>query len=248
MTNVARSTYRILCIVFLMIPFVTSPALAERGHGFDRDRYYSPHWELDVRHSHDHFYPARGYVVPALPPGYVDLIYSKQHYFFRSGVWFRAQGSGFIVVQPPLGIRLRILPPSYSTIWIGGVPYYYANGIYYAAVPNTPEYVVVAPPPGYETAAPQPAPAPPLALPLPAVPSPQAQTLPAPSTPQAMFVYPRQGQSQSQITSDRSECNNWAIGQTGYDPAQAGTEGAQRAGDFQRAVRTCLEGKGYTVN
>jgi len=63
-----------------------------------------------------------------------------------------------------------------------------------------------------------------------------------------MFVYPREGQTQSEIVMDRSECNQWAIGQTGYDPAHPGTEATQRAGDFQRAVRTCLEGKGYTVN
>jgi len=252
MASVAGFIYRTLCVVVLTICFVIGggfvPVRAERGHGYDRDRYYSPHWELDVRHRHDHFYPARGYVVPALPPGYLAFTFGGQRFFFRSGVWFRAQGSQFVVVQPPVGIRLGILPPSYTTIWIGGVPYYYANGIYYSAVPNTSEYVVVAPPPGYETAMPQPAPAqaPPFPPPSPA--PPKAQTSPPASLPQAMFVYPREGQTQSEIVADRSECNQWAIGQTGYDPAHPGTEATQRAGDFQRAVRTCLEGKGYTVN
>jgi uncharacterized protein DUF6515 len=250
MTSMARFTNRIFCVVVLTVSFSISggfvPVRAERGHGYDRDRYYSPHWELDVRHSHDHFYPARGYVVPALPPGYLDLTFGRQHFFFRSGVWFRAQGPRYVVVGPPVGIRLGVLPPSYSTVFIGGVPYYYANGIYYTPVPNTSEYVVVNPPAGYETAIPQPAPAQ-APIPPPQAPASSQGAPPAP-LPQALFIYPREGQTQSEIVTDRSECNEWAIGQTSYDPAHPGTGSAQRAGDFQRAIRTCLEGKGYTVN
>src|SRR5262249_449572 len=178
-----------------------------------------------------------------------------QRFFFRSGVWFRAQGPQFVVVQPPVGIRLGILPPSYTTIWIGGVPYYYANGIYYSTGPNTSQNFILPPPPAHQTPHPPPPPpslpppprqAPP--LPPPSPPPPKAQTSPPASLPQAMFVYPREGQTQSEIVADRSECNQWAIGQTGYDPAHPGTEATQRAGDFQQAVRTGLEGKGYTVN
>lgn len=250
MTSLARSIDRALYVGVLTVSFIISggfvPVHAERGHGYERDRYYSPHWELDIRHRHDHYYPARGYVVPTLPPGYLDLHFGSGHFFFRSGVWFRAEGPRFVVVRPPVGIRLGILPPSYSTIWIGGAPYYYANGIYYTAVPNTSEYVVVDPPPGYETALPQPAPAQAPALPPPAPASPQAT--PAVSLPQSLFVYPREGQTHSEVVADRSECNEWATGQTGYDPAHPGTGSTQRAGDFQRAVRTCFEGKGYTVN
>jgi uncharacterized protein DUF6515 len=251
MANVAGFTPRVLALILLTLSLLVSggvaPVRAERGHGYDHDRYFSPHWELDVRHHHDHFYPARGYVVPALPPGYLDLTFRGRRYFFRSGVWFGMQGPGFVVVRPPVGIRLALLPPSYSTLWIGGVPYYYANGIYYTPVPNSSEYVVVNPPPGYETAAPQSGQVPAPTLPLTAPANPQGAT-PQPSVPQSLFVYPREGQTQTQITGDRSDCNEWAIGQTGYDPAHPGTAGSQRAGDFQRAVRTCLEGKGYTVN
>jgi uncharacterized protein DUF6515 len=250
MTSLARSINRTLCVAALTVSFLISggfaPVQAERGHGYEHDRFYSPHWELDMRHRHDHYYPARGYLVPRLPPGSLDVIYGGGHFFFRSGVWYRPQGAQFVIVRPPVGIRLAVLPPSYSTIWIGGMPYYYANGIYYTAVPNTAEYVVVAPPPGYQTAVPQSAPAP-IPAPLPTAPA-TSQSAPAVSLPQSLFVYPRKGQTQSQIAGDRRECNEWATGQTGYDPARAGTANAQGAGDFQRAVRTCLEGKGYTVN
>jgi hypothetical protein len=236
--------WRMAFVLLIMNGVASTAVLAEREH--EGHRYQSDHWELDMRHDHNHYYPASGYIVPTLPPGHLALTFGGRQFFFRSGVWFQAQGAQYVVVRPPIGIRLGLLPPSYSTIWIGGAPYYYANGIYYSAVPNTTEYVVVNPPPGYETAIPQPPPsqAPALTPPAPASPQPA----PAVSVPQSLFVYPREGQTPSQITADRSACNDWAIGQTGYNPAQPGTAGSQSSSDFQRAVRTCLEGKGYTVN
>src|SRR5215470_4651505 len=64
----------VLFTVVCTIGVVTS-VQADGGHGYDRDRFYSPHWELDMRHRHDHYYPARGYIVPTLPPGYLDLTF-----------------------------------------------------------------------------------------------------------------------------------------------------------------------------
>ncbi|MCR5879369.1 hypothetical protein [Phenylobacterium sp. J367] len=44
-----------------------------------------------------------------------------------------------------------------------------------------------------------------------------AQPPPAPG----LSVYPAKGQSQSKQNQDRSECNTWAVNQTGFDPALA---------------------------
>ncbi len=55
-----------------------------------------------------------------------------------------------MVVAPPVDIAIPVLPPAYSTLWIGGVPYCYANNTFYAAVPPG-GYVVAAPPAGVET-------------------------------------------------------------------------------------------------
>ncbi|WP_341675015.1 hypothetical protein [Niveibacterium sp. SC-1] len=35
-----------------------------------------------------------------------------------------------------------------------------------------------------------------------------------------LAVYPAKGQSADQQNKDQSECKNWAVGQTGYDPAR----------------------------
>jgi len=81
MTSLTRFITRILWAVVRTGSFVISggfvPIRAERSHGYKRDRYYSPHRELDIRYRHDRFYPARGYVVPSLLPGYVDLTFGE---------------------------------------------------------------------------------------------------------------------------------------------------------------------------
>jgi len=38
---------------------------------------------------------------------------------------------------------------------------------------------------------------------------------------QGLLVYPSRGQSQEQLNRDRYECDNWAVGQTGFDPTRS---------------------------
>ena len=97
-----------------------------------------------------------------------------------------------MVVLPPMGITVPMLPPAYATLWIAGAPYYDANGVYYAAAPGQ-GYAVVASAQGVDAVQPVLAPKP----------------LPQP------IVYPRNGQSAAQTESDQQECNRWATTQAG---------------------------------
>jgi len=36
-----------------------------------------------------------------------------------------------LATRPPIGLVVTMLPPFYMTVWIGRVPYYYANDVYY---------------------------------------------------------------------------------------------------------------------
>ena len=86
---------------------------------------------------------------------------------------------------------------------------------------------------------------------------------------QDLFVFPNRGQSNEQMQRDRVECHAWARQQTGFDPLLSppgappqsppgalGTASGPLLGGvvpsrqlrFNRAYRTCLVGKGYTVN
>ena len=61
-----------------------------------------------------------------------------------------------MVVRPPAGLLVMSLPPYYTTVWIGGIPYDYANDVYYRWAPEQGGYEVVDPPAGADqpTAAP----------------------------------------------------------------------------------------------
>ena len=80
-----------------------------------------------------------------------------------------------------------------------------------------------------------------------APPPPQAQS------PSDFIIYPKQGQSKDQQAADQYECNNWAKGQTGFDPTQpnggvAAGEADRAHSNYDRAMAACLQGRGYQVN
>lgn len=162
-----------------------------------------------------------------------------------------------------------VLPLFYTRIWVGPYPYYYANDVYYVRSPQG--YAVVDPPPGAIAMAPPPgtaippdnavtelgpvnngvqqmAPMPPVGAVPPTTMAPSTPPSPPSAVAQAggnqLFVYPRQGQNADQQNRDRGECNNWAVSQTGRDPANAG---GQMDADYQRAIGACLDARGYTV-
>lgn len=233
-----------------------------RGHEFREHEFHREQFR-DSRYHHDRYYPPRGHQFSMLPPHPRMIVHGGQQFYFSGGVWYRPMRNTYVVVRPPLGVIVPILPPFYTRVWVGPYPYYYANDVYY--VHNPQGYTVVeqpqgaiamAPPPG--TAVPpdnavtelgpvnngvqQIAPAPPgdAASPAPVVPpATVAQTAAS-----QLFIYPRQGQNADQQDRDRSECNSWAMGQTGRDPANSG---GQPDPDFQRALGACLDGRGYTV-
>ena len=67
-----------------------------------------------------------------------------------------------------------------------------------------------------------------------------------------MFIYPRQGRSEKQQADDRYACHRWAVDQTHYDPTQPPgsvpeTQAGQKRAEYDRAMRACLDGRGYTV-
>jgi hypothetical protein len=200
----------------------------------DRGRHFqTAHVEtrVDTLYNHNHAYPVHGYVYGALPAGYASVHYHSSPYYYHGGVWYAPYGPRFVVVAPPIGIGIGFLPPYYTTVWFGGYPYYYADHTYYQWYPAQRQYVVTQPP-----GQPQ-----------------QAQVGSAPPSASAdVYVYPKNGQSESQQSTDRYECHSWAVSQSGFDPTRpsGGVEESQIEGkraDYRRAEGACLEGRGYSV-
>jgi hypothetical protein len=158
---------------------------------------------------------------------------------YRGGYGWRG-GWGWGCCGWGLGWYLPFLPLGYATYYWGGVPYYYVDNNYYVWDGSAGQYQAVQPPTGLTSTPP---------------PAGSAPAGAAPGGPPGqwtdLFAYPKGGQSMEQQTRDRDECHKWAVGQTGYDPAQppAGNSNdalGKREG-YLRAETACLEGRNYSV-
>lgn len=223
-------------LLVLLLALATTQALAggSRSHGSGTRNYGSysnyPRRSYSYHGSYTNYhysYPARGYATYNLPRGYYTSRYYGSPYYYHGGSWYRPYGPRFVVVAPPIGIGISVLPPYYSTLWFGGSPYYYADDTYYTYRPERREYVVTEPPRGAPTAEPS-------------------------QGSDEVFVYPKEGQSEGQQATDRDECHQWAVARTGYDPTRpagnvAETDMTSRRADYARAEAACLDGRGYSV-
>jgi hypothetical protein len=170
----------IAAALFAVAPLPGSSAFAQPRHeGREYERFHSPHWVLDERYHHNHYYPSLGYSVSLLPAGNVAVTFRGGRYFFHAGVWFRPAGPGFVVVRPPVGIVVPVLPPDRTIVWVAGVPYYYANDAYYVSQPGG---YAVAEPPLQAAVAPTQTPPPP-------APAPQPAPVPSTSGPSASGMW-----------------------------------------------------------
>ena len=139
---------------------------------------------------------------------------------------------------------LGVLPAVYATYWWGGLPYYYANDVYYTWNPGQNGYVVTDPPPvdtgdsvsssgdgSYESADPG---------------SNNAPVAPGNGSSTDVYAYPKNGQTDEQQSTDRYECHKWAVAQSGFDPTHA-SQGSGDTVDYRRAMAACLDGRGYSA-
>jgi len=104
-------------------------------------------------HHHYRHHPKWGLRVKTVPVGGVFLNFRGLRYKFVNGVYYKPFSGGYAVVGAPIGIRIKILPTSYSKVTIKGHPnpYYYHYGNYYTKVVNINnqvEYTTVKPPIG----------------------------------------------------------------------------------------------------
>jgi len=130
-----------------------------------------------------------------------------------------------------LGLYVATLPYYYTTVWYGGIPYYYADNTYYQWDPNASQYVTVGPPAG----------APPQA-------SAPAGSGGPPSGSMDLMAYPKNGQTTEQQAKDKFDCHQWAVTQSGFDPTLGSSSApASKSSDYMRAQAACLEGRGYSV-
>ncbi len=200
---------------------------ADRGKCNQPGNRNAEHCKVDNRFRHNQSYPRRGYQVDRLPVSRHRIHYRDDDFYFSGGIWYRPSGSRYIIVTPPAGIVVSTLPTVYSTLWISGTPYYYANDVYYVWQPDRKGYVVTEPPADIDQK-------------------------PVSVVADKLFFYPKMKQSEQQQADDRFACHSWGVSQTNYDPSQppanvSSIELSDKRASYNRALRACMEGKGYSV-
>ena len=124
MLRLKKISWIVLVLIATSLAFLLS-GWSELTYAAERGGHHGEY--LDSHFHHDHYYPARGRYIAELPPGHRVFVHGGARFFYHGGVWYRAAGPRFVVVAPPFGIVVPFLPPFYTTIWVGGIPYYYAN-------------------------------------------------------------------------------------------------------------------------
>lgn len=87
---------------------------------------------------------------PATPRAFT---YRGTRYLVREGQWFEQRGADYVAVAAPAGVMVKDLPAGYAMRWIGGAPYFYADGLYFVWRQPQRSYEIMQLPPGKEAAA-----------------------------------------------------------------------------------------------
>jgi hypothetical protein len=230
--------YRLLTLIILLFPLfsiISTPVYADKKYRDRGDRKYqrydkqykSKNYRFDKRYRHDRYYPSHGIRLKNLPRRNHQIKFKNRPYFYSSGIWYLRSGAQFVVTIPPFGIVVPFLPPFYTTIWVRDVPYYYANDVYYIWEQDRNGYVVTSPPEDIN----------------------EQETHPLV---EKLFIYPSRGQNEKKQADDRYECHRWGVSQTEYDPSQPPEnmtlqELGSKHENYQKAMKACLVGRGYSV-
>ena len=101
------------------------------------------------------------------PVDYLPVIVDGATFFFAAGSFYQRGSDGYVMVAPPLGAVVPVLPEGYMMVTINGANYYYYSHTYYTLTPGGAYMVVrdptvpapasAAPPPAATTAATAPA-------------------------------------------------------------------------------------------
>jgi len=227
-----KSLFRLfISAIVAVLCLSTAPGYADREK-WERDgqrQHRSSEFRVEKHFNERNVYPREGYRVRVLPHRHRAIHYHNHDYFYFGGIWYQPSGADFIVIRPPLGIVVSVLPPIYNTLWIGDVPYYFANGVYYHWRDDLNGYEVVE--------------------------LPESEIKPSESSYklEKIFIYPKNGQNEKQQADDQYACHQYGVEQTNYDPSQPPANDnvnalQQKRKDYQDAMKSCLQGKGYSVH
>jgi len=79
--------------------------------------------------------------IKVLPAGSRIVKHRGVSYHYRDGLYYKYSNANYVVVRPPLGIRIAVLPVGYHRMRVRGITYYYSRGVFYAKKSQSYELV-----------------------------------------------------------------------------------------------------------
>lgn len=90
-----------------------------------------------------HAHWRHGHKVRTLPTWHASFFFGGLSYYYSAGLFYRPAYPGFVVVAPPTGLVIGVLPADCSVVYLGGRSYYYTNGTYFVYDVTRGGYAVV---------------------------------------------------------------------------------------------------------
>ncbi len=111
-----------------------------------RPRYWIPPGTKPLPYHH-----RPGHVIRTMPKVAMTLTLGGLLFYYSDGIYYRHLDSGFVVIVPPIGLIVPVLPPGYTVFQLRGRTYYYYADVYYVWDIGHRAYRVVEVPEAYET-------------------------------------------------------------------------------------------------
>ncbi|MEM1260556.1 MAG: DUF6515 family protein [Bacteroidota bacterium] len=84
-------------------------------------------------------------VVRTLPPTATVVTYGGLGYYYYGGLFYRYYNGAYVIVGPPVGITVNVLPKNHEEVIVGTDIYYYHQGSFYIKTGDK-DYKIVQPP------------------------------------------------------------------------------------------------------
>lgn len=108
-----------------------------------------PHYRVPPGTRQLPYHHRPGYITRTIPKVAMTLSLGGLLYYFTDGIYYRRHSSGFIVVMPPVGLIVPVLPLGYTVFQLHGSTYYYYDNVYYVRDTAHQAYRVAQAPDGY---------------------------------------------------------------------------------------------------
>src|SRR6185437_1112438 len=94
--------------------------VVRRNTTYSRPVYnaHNPSWRYENK-------PRRNTVITVVPNGYRVVNYGGLGYRYYNGVFYRPYNNSFMVVAPPIGLFINVMPYGYRRVMVNNYPYYY---------------------------------------------------------------------------------------------------------------------------